>query len=141
MIIVNYKSRPHRQDVYLPDNPLVTVGIVNWRINMRPHLWRPSTDLFETEDRYVIRVEIPGMNEADFNISIDQNVLTISGTRPDTNERRAFHQMEIQYGEFTTQVELPNSIERDRVEADYQDGFLRVNLPKSQPKQIKISRE
>lgn len=108
---------------------------------MRPHLWRPSTDLFETEDRYVIRVEIPGMNEADFNISIDQNVLTISGTRPDTNERRAFHQMEIQYGEFTTQVELPNSIERDRVEADYQDGFLRVNLPKSQPKQIKISRE
>lgn len=106
---------------------------------MRPHLWRPATDVFETEDRYIVRVEVAGMNESDFQISIDQNILTISGVRPDTGERRAFHQMEIHYGEFVTQVELPSNIEREKVEAEYQDGFLRVILPKAQPKQVKIS--
>ena len=107
---------------------------------MRPHLWRPATDLFEMEDRYVVRVEVAGMNEKDFSISMDQNVLTIRGTRPDSGERRAFHQMEIQYGDFITQVELPTHIERDGVEAEYQDGFLRVILPKAHPKQIQINR-
>lgn len=108
---------------------------------MRPHLWRPATDLFEMEDRYVVRVEVAGMSEKDFSISMDENVLSIRGTRPDSGERRAFHQMEIQYGDFITQVELPTNIERDRVEAEYQDGFLRVVLPKAQPKQIRINRE
>lgn len=108
---------------------------------MRPHLWRPSTDVYELEDRYVVRVEIAGMKEADFNINIDQNILTISGARQDTGERRAFHQMEIHYGEFITQFELSNDIEREKVEAEYQDGFLRVILPKAQTQQIKITEE
>lgn len=108
---------------------------------MRPHLWQPLTDVYEMEDRYVVRVEIPGMNESDFQINIDRNVLTISGTRPDISERRAFHQMEIHFGDFASQVELPSNVEHEKIEAEYQNGFLRVILPKAQPKQIKISKE
>lgn len=108
---------------------------------MRPHLWRPSTDVIEIEDRYIIRVEVAGMNEADFSISMDQNILTVRGTRADSGERKAFHQMEIHFGEFITQVELPANIERDQAQAEYIDGFLRISLPKAQPKQIKISKE
>lgn len=141
MIIVKLKSDPSRQNAYVPEDPYLPIGYVNWRLNMRPHLWRPSTDMYELEDRFVVRVEIAGMNDSDFQISIDQNILTISGVRPDTGERRAFHQMEIRYGEFITQVELPNNIDREKVEAEYQDGFLCVILPKAEPKQIRITKE
>lgn len=141
MIIVSFKPGEIRRSNDLASDPYLNNGLIHWRVSMRPHLWRPATDLFELEDRYIVRVEVAGMNEKDFSISMDQNVLTIRGARPDSSERRAFHQMEIQYGEFITQVEIPNNIERDRVEAEYQDGFLRVILPKAQPKQIRINRE
>lgn len=108
---------------------------------MRPHLWRPSTDVIELEDRFIIRVEVAGMNEDDFQISMDQNTLTIRGSRADSGDRKAFHQMEIHFGEFITQVEIPSNIERDKAEAEYVDGFLRIIMPKSQPKQIKLSKE
>lgn len=108
---------------------------------MRPHIWRPSTDVIELEDRYVIRVEVAGMNESDFQISMDQNTLTVRGTRVDTSERKAFQQMEIQFGEFISQVEIPGNFEQEKAVAEYIDGFLRIILPKAQPKQIKISKE
>ena len=108
---------------------------------MRPHIWRPSTDVIELEDRFVVRVEVAGMNEADFEISMDQNTLTVRGTRVDTSERTAFQQMEIQFGEFISQVEIPGNIDREKAEAEYIDGFLRIILPKALPKQIKISKE
>lgn len=108
---------------------------------MRPHLWRPSTDLIELEDRYIIRVEVAGMKESDFQISMDQNTLTIRGSRGDTGERKAYHQMEIPFGEFITQVEIPSNIDREKAEAEYIDGFLRIIMPKAQPKQIRISKE
>ncbi len=88
-----------------------------------------------------MRVEIAGMHEGDFTISIDQNVLSISGLRPDTAERRAFHQMEIPFGEFSTVVEISSPIDIDNVQAEYRDGFLLVTLPKAKPKEIKINKE
>lgn len=141
MIIVNLRPRTTRQDDRIGRHPLAETGFVDWRITMRPHLWRPSTDVLEFDDRFVVRVEVAGMNESDFEISMDKNILTIRGARVDSGERKAFHQMEIHYGEFITQVELSANIDHDRTEAEYLDGFLRIQLPKAQPKQIKISKE
>ncbi len=81
------------------------------------------------------------MHEGDFAINIDQNVLSISGLRPDVSERRAFHQMEIPFGEFSTVVEISSPIDVDSVQAEYKDGFLVVTLPKAKPKEIKINKE
>lgn len=141
MIIVKLRPNDDRRDDRVGSHPLSSVGFVDWRITMRPHLWRPSTDLIELEDRYIIRVEVAGMKESDFQISMDQNTLTIRGTRVDSGERKAFHQMEIHFGEFITQVEIPSNIEREKAEAEYIDGFLRIIMPKAQPKQIRISKE
>ena len=113
--------------------------IINWRVTSRPRAWRPPTDVYEHEDKMVVRVEIAGMNEADFSISLDQNILTIQGVRADVSERRAYHQMEINFGEFATAVEILVPIVVDQVRAEYQNGFLWVILPKAQPKTIRIN--
>ena len=112
-----------------------------WRIISRPHAWRPPTDVYETEETLVIRVEVAGMREADFTISLAERMLTIRGIRQDTSERRAYHQMEIAFGEFTTEVELPYNIISEKAEATYRDGFLRITLPIAQPKHIKVEGE
>lgn len=117
---------------------------VHWRIAMRPHLWRPPTDMYETEDAIIIRVEIAGMREQDFNVALEERTLTIHGNRSDSSERGAynlrgaFHQMEIPFGEFSTEVELPTPILPEGVEAVYRDGFLHITLPKARPQQIKV---
>jgi HSP20 family protein len=109
-----------------------------WRIISRPHAWRPPTDVYETDAAIIIRVEVAGMRESDFTISLVERNLTIRGIRQDTSERRAYHQMEIAFGEFNTEVELPLAIISDKVEAIYRDGFLRITLPIAQPKHIKV---
>ena len=113
--------------------------IVNWRVSSHPRAWRPPTDVYEHEDRIVVRVEIAGMHENDFTLSLDQNILTVRGVRPDITERRAYHQMEINFGEFATSVEILVPIDSERVRAEYQNGFLWVFLPKAPPKYIRIN--
>jgi HSP20 family protein len=135
MITVALKPNQRRNSP-LPEN--TDYLMVNWRITSHPHTWRPPTDVFEREDTIVVRVEIAGVNESDFSISLDQNVLSIGGVRADINERRAYHQMEINFGEFLTAVEILVPFDMEHVQAEYQNGFLWVTLPKAQPKIIKI---
>lgn len=110
-----------------------------WRNDIRAHIWRPATDVYETEDTVVVRVEIAGMKEEDFSISLTGRVLTIRGNRPDILERRAYHQMEIFFGEFSTEIELPTPILSDEVTAEYIAGFLRLVFPKDRPKKIRVN--
>ena len=117
-------------------NPVTDTS--RWRIISRPHAWRPPTDVYETEDAMIIRVEVAGIRESDFTISLVERNLTIHGIRQDTSERRAYHQLEIAFGEFRTEVELPYQVISDKVEATYRDGFLRITLPIAQPKHIKV---
>jgi HSP20 family protein len=110
-----------------------------WRVTMRSPTWRPPTDVCETENAYMVRVEIAGMREEDFVVTLDNRLLNIRGIRTDQLERRAFHQMEIRFGEFAIDVELPARVDAARVQANYLEGFLRVTLPKFLPHQVKIT--
>lgn len=120
-------------------NPITDTS--RWRLISRPHAWRPPTDVYETDESIIIRVEVAGMREPDFTISLVERSLTIRGIRQDTSERRAYHQMEIAFGEFTTEIELPYQVISDKVGATYRDGFLRITLPIAQPKHIKVEGE
>ncbi len=113
-------------------------GPAHWRLSVRMPPWRPPTDVYETEAAIVVRVEVAGMKEEDFNIELDGRYLLVRGARPDIPERRAYHQMEIRFGEFGVEVELPAAILTERVEAVYQDGFLRITLPKETPHKLNI---
>jgi HSP20 family molecular chaperone IbpA len=111
---------------------------IGWQVNIHSYSWSPPTDVYETDVSFVVRVEVAGMRESDFSINIDKNFLVISGVRVDAQERRSYHQMEIRFGEFSSGVELPHGVNFDKAEAEYEDGFLTVILPKLVPTGIKI---
>jgi len=109
---------------------------VSWHV--RASVWSPPTDMYETEEAYVSRVEIAGMREDDFEVLLENNTLLISGSRPDLTERRAYQQMEIRFGKFSTAINLPGAVDIEQARAEYKDGFLTIVLPKATPNQNKV---
>ena len=109
---------------------------VSWQVSFSG--WNPPTDVFETEENFIVRVEIAGMKDADFDVAIENQILMISGNRSEPNERRAYRQMEIRFGKFEIAVEISVPVEIERAVAEYKDGFLVVQLPKVSPKHIEV---
>lgn len=106
--------------------------------------WRPPTDVYETDNFVVVKVEIAGMEEGDFTISLSNRDLIITGVRHDPLAEAegltlSYQQMEIRYGEFKTEVYLPWVIIEDEIEATYEDGFLRVVLPKAKARKVPVA--
>lgn len=108
------------------------------RLARHPHAWQPPTDLCETEEAFVARVEIAGMKEGYLSVSIAEMLLTVVGIREHSGPRGAYHQMEIRSGEFRTEVRLPASVDEDKVAASYSDGFLTVVMPKRGVHRVKV---
>ena len=105
--------------------------------------WAPALDVYEDSENLVVRAEVPGMKKEDLNISLEKNVLTISGER--RNEKRyeasETSRAERFFGRFTRSITLPKQVNADSVKATYKDGILTVTLPKAEeakPKQIEV---
>jgi HSP20 family protein len=111
---------------------------IGWQVSLHSYAWSPPTDVYETETSFVVRVEAAGMRESDFTINVEDNFLVISGVRSESPEWRAYRQMEIRFGEFSTAIELPLGVDVSKADADYKDGFLYVILPKLKPTNIVI---
>jgi len=109
-----------------------------WLSGRQRKVWRPPTDVYETDDCIVVKVEIAGMDESDFEISLDARRLIISGMRRDPAPKLGYQQMEILYGQFETGVQLPRAIDEEGIEATYHNGFLSISLPKAGPRRVPI---
>ena len=109
---------------------------ISWQV--RSTTWSPPTDLYETGDNCVIKVEVAGMRDEDFEVAFENNILLIRGNRPDRNEKRAYHQMEIRFGRFEIAVEIPVVVDIEKAVAEYKDGFLIILLPKVNSKKDKV---
>jgi HSP20 family protein len=131
----------HPSSGYLIEGRREILHAVGWQVQVRAGVWSPPTDAYETEVAYVVRVEVAGMREENIDITVEENVLVISGSRPDVPERRAYHQMEIRFGKFETIISLPGPIDLEQSRAEYEDGFLTVTLPKAKPNQISVQEE
>ncbi|MEN8098112.1 MAG: Hsp20/alpha crystallin family protein [Chloroflexota bacterium] len=103
-----------------------------------PNVWSPPTDLYEAEDAYYVRIEIAGMREGYLSVTVDDRHLAVSGVRHDSDPKGAYHKMEIRYGNFRTVVHLPGTVDEEKVEASYDDGFLTISLPKPKPHNVRI---
>jgi HSP20 family protein len=103
----------------------------------------PMVDVFEDEDQIVVTAELPGLEEKDVNISLEDRVLTISGERKMENEEKRdnFQRIERSYGRFTRSFTLPATVDEEDVKAEFANGVLKITLGKheeAKPKQIKI---
>lgn len=95
-------------------------------------VWRPPADVYESPDEYVVKVEVPGLAEEDFQITLYADVLVIEGNRssPLPGGQARVLAMELRYGPFRLEVPLPASVGREGIAAHYDLGFLYVKLPK-----------
>lgn len=98
-----------------------------------PALWRPPTDVYETQDSVVILIEIAGMDPDKIQVDFSDKILRVRGRRQDKLRRAAAHCLEVQYGEFASEVYLPGQYDLDAIDAEYTDGFLTITLPKAKP--------
>jgi HSP20 family protein len=117
------------ETVTITDKRNETIHTVGWQVTSS--LWNPPTDVYETESEYVVRLEIAGMRESDFEIAFNNGVLLVRGVRSDIPEKRAYHQMEIHFGKFSTSIGVPGLIDLDTSVAEYKDGFLMIRMPKA----------
>lgn len=95
--------------------------------------WRPLADIHESAEKMTVKVELAGMKEEDIEVTLYEDALVVSGERHDDNadgENLYYHEAQIRYGPFRVEVFLPSPIERDAVQAHYENGLLRVDLPK-----------
>ena len=105
-------------------------GAYPHRHRSRPRTWRPPTDVYETDDAVIVKVEIAGMAPEDIQISFVDHLLTVRGVRQDVDAKNSYHCLEIPYGEFDSEVVLAGAYDEDAIEAKYENGFLRIVLPK-----------
>jgi HSP20 family protein len=101
-------------------------------------VWCPPTDVYETDESVVVVVEIAGLSEGDYTVALSGRMLEISGERRDPAEKLAYQQMEIRHGRFRTQVHLPWALEALGQRATYEDGFLKILLPKAQIRRVPV---
>jgi HSP20 family protein len=106
--------------------------------------WSPLVDIIEDEKEYLIQAELPDMKKEDVRLTVENEVLAISGERKFEKEEKGkkYHRVERAYGSFVRTFTLPEDADGSKVSADFKDGMLHVHLPKSEkakPKAIAIT--
>jgi HSP20 family protein len=110
------------------------------------HSWSPPVDVFETENSYVVKMEVAGLELDDLNVTFEDGYLSISGAREDccADPKISCHQMEIPYGQFKRTMFISRNVDWDGITAGYVGGFLEIRLPKAgegRHKKVKIQVE
>jgi HSP20 family protein len=114
------------------ENPLTTASFV------------PAVDVYEDEKKVVLKLEVPGIEEKDLDVSVENHTLTVKGERKFEKEEKEenFHRIERRYGSFYRAFSLPTTVDTENVAAKYEAGVLKLELakkPEAQPKQIKVN--
>ena len=94
--------------------------------------WNPSVDIYENKDQIVLEAELPGMKQDDFELTVENNVITLRGERQFEKKEDSdnYHRVERSYGSFTRSFTLPQTVSAEGATAEYNNGVLRVTLPK-----------
>ena len=120
------------RDLNAAESPLTTAAFV------------PAVDIYEDDKKIVLKLEVPGIEEKDLDVSVENNTLTVHGERKFEKDEKEenFRRVESSYGSFTRTFTLPTTVDAEYVTANYDKGVLKIALPKkaeAKPKQIKVS--
>ena len=111
--------------------------------DIQTRMWEPLVDIYEEDDKFVIKAEIPGVKKEDIDIQIENNILTIKGERKIEKETKKenFHRAERYYGSFQRSFTLPGIVAQEKIKAKLDNGVLTIEIPKKEevkPKKIAI---
>jgi HSP20 family protein len=106
--------------------------------------WNPAVDMFEKDDRLVIRAELPGLDKSDVSLDLKDGVLTLKGERKLDNEVKdgSYYRCEMSYGKFMRSFALPADTDPEKIKAEFKNGLLTIEIPKPEnrmPKQITVN--
>ena len=106
--------------------------------------WAPAVDIYETPNELVVKADLPDVNEKDIDVRVENNLLTIRGERKfeKSVSEENFLRVERTYGSFSRSFSLPNTVNAEKIGAEYKNGVLTVTLPKreeSKPRQVKVT--
>lgn len=126
-----------------PFGSLVERDIFDDFMPTRAARFEPRIDVKETDKSFVIEAELPGLNKDDFKLTIEDNILTLEGEKKHEHEQKngGLYRSERSYGKFRRSFRLTDEVDRSKVNAEYKDGILTIDVPKSpkaQPKQIDV---
>ncbi len=121
-----------------------TYGPTRGEEQMTTSSFVPPVDIYEDEHNITLKLEVPGIEQKDIDIRLENNTLTVRGERKFEKEEKEenFHRVERRYGSFFRAFSLPNTVDVDSVNADYENGVLKIKLAKkaeAKPKQIKVN--
>ena len=105
--------------------------------------WTPAMDVYETKDELVVHCEVPGLKQEDINVTVHDNTLVVEGERKQSSEVKEdnYYRMERWAGKFYRAIDLPHTVDAEKIRAIYESGVLKVMLPKkpeAKPKQIQV---
>lgn len=105
--------------------------------------WIPAIDVHENEEAYVFTAELPGLDKEDVSITLENNILTVSGERKFEDEAKGdnYRRIERAYGNFSRSFTLPSQVDQQQVAAEFKNGLLHISVPKAEqakPKKIEI---
>ncbi|MGA3032051.1 MAG: Hsp20/alpha crystallin family protein [Terracidiphilus sp.] len=114
------------------ESPLTTASFV------------PAVDVYEDDKKVVLKLEVPGIEEKDLDVRVENHTLTVRGERKFEKEEKEenFHRIERRYGSFYRAFTLPSTVDTENVDAKYENGVLKIELkkkPEAQPKQVKVN--
>jgi len=111
------------------------------QVRFSPPFWEPAVDVYETKDKFVVVIELAGVSTEDMRLTVDGDVFTVEGVRRKSaasNEKRAYHRMEIAGGPFRRSLRLPVPVDARKIEASCEDGLVEVVLPKGRGGSLKV---
>jgi HSP20 family protein len=115
-----------------------------WRFPLEDRSWMPAIDVFEKDDKFIVKAELPGMKEDDIDVSIVGSTLAIRGEKKTESEVKEtdYYRSERAYGSFYRSIPLPSTVDTGKIQAEFEDGVLEVSLPKlagEKPKKVAVT--
>ncbi|WP_018127186.1 Hsp20/alpha crystallin family protein [Balneola vulgaris] len=134
MALIKYQ-RPNT-DLFSKNFNDIVDEMFNGSLNYKSDSFMPNVDVAENDASFEISAELPGIKKDDINIELDNGRLTISGERKFQNEENAknYHRVETKYGKFSRSFYLPDSINEESINAQYEDGLLNITIEKKEEK-------
>lgn len=116
------------------------------RIPTEETIWAPAIDVVEKKDKFLVKVELPGVAEEDINVSVTGNTLTIEGEKEEGTEidEKGYYYSETSYGNFSRSLTIPSIVDVSKIEANCDKGVLEITLPKTpetHPKKIAVAKK